>query len=672
MTPNQEDALYNFLENVTEPFTLDDVTEFIRMLEPRRDRNLATEIAALINSRNVAFRLDSYQWLSRRGCFESLSFVISPTKLELRNGILIPGHRCIPFANPVVMPHDYMFYWKGKPVPVTTTEGPPEEFYPYYCIFGEEYAPQYVARDNPENEAAFNSDPYEDPPEVSIHTLDMRAIYRGASFEPGDRFVVRTRDWKKGCFDLEKAGKDAWSQTDLYTWFEAAEGGFEDSFALLGPGASTEEQIAYAYWYGGKRMRELPAYSLEEFLYEKTGRVEIAPYGIESRFWFAGKDIPDNKGLEGIAVPPDRTIVENVLFEKTVPVSEYVILSYVRDALFRKETDIDQVLDRLVPKVIHLEEPEWDLLADYISGALDELGKNYSLFLDQGMGPLRQRVAELHTAVIELAVRLQKGEMDASWLPRHTFIVLSQIQGHAASLLEDLDTDEAPPESELEAMENSLDSMIETYDDIKEMIDSAMDNFRRNNLLIVRGGKDGIEDDFWWSVQISVSGLDVWRRAMLPGDCALEELHRVIQISMDWKNSYRHRFSIEIPGSMDRKLLDDKMKITHIRNQGITDLRYEYSNKWDIKVILLSSYRPGKGETIRCVAGDGAAPPEIIGGPLRFRRIIGALEGGSDMEKQAALHELGPDFVPGLFDMEKCNRGLNAPNAGDSTTEHPQ
>jgi hypothetical protein len=213
--------------------------------------------------------LDGRQWVSRRGCFENVPFVISPTKLELLNGILIPGHRCIPFANPAVLPNEYKFFWQGKEVPCTTTEGPPGEFYPYYYIFGEEYAPQYVARDNPENETAFNYDPYEDPPEVSIHTLDMRNIFREAAFVPGDRFVVRTKDWKEGHFELEKVGKSAWSQADLFAWFEAAEGGFEDSFALLGPGTSTEEQIAYAYWYGGKRIRELPAYSLEEFLYEK-------------------------------------------------------------------------------------------------------------------------------------------------------------------------------------------------------------------------------------------------------------------------------------------------------------------------------------------------------------------------------------------------------------------
>jgi len=102
------------------------------------------------------------------------------------------------------------------------------------------------------------------------------------------------------------------------------------------------------------------------------------------------------------------------------------------------------------------------------------------------------------------------------------------------------------------------------------------------------------------------------------------------------------------------------MRIDNAGSQGITELMYEYGTKWTIKVIVMSSYQPAKGESVRYVAGAGAAPPETIDGPLRFRRILGALENGSDTEKQAALHDLGPDFVPGHFDMEKCNRNLGS------------
>jgi hypothetical protein len=265
-------------------------------------------------------------------------------------------------------------------------------------------------------------------------------------------------------------------------------------------------------------------------------------------------------------------------------------------------------------------------------------------------------------SVSAVTAMLQKGDIDTSWLPRHTFIVLSQIQGHAASLLEDLDSDEAPPAIELEAMDNSLDSMVETFGDIKELIDNAMNDFRRNNLLLVRNksGKNDSAEDTWLIIQISISGTKVWRRVMLPGDCTLKDMHRLIQKCLSWNDSYQYRFSYEISGEADIKQLGDKTQIGELFEQDITEIRYEYGVKWLLKIIILSSYSPGKDETVRCAAGEGAAPPEIISGPLRFKKIITALENGSDEEKQAALHELGPDFVPGLFDKEQCNRNINA------------
>jgi hypothetical protein len=277
------------------------------------------------------------------------------------------------------------------------------------------------------------------------------------------------------------------------------------------------------------------------------------------------------------------------------------------------------------------------------------------------MGPIRQRVGELHTAVINLSVRLQKGEIDLSWLPKHTFIVLSQIQAHTASLMEDLDSDESPLEEELDAMDNSLDSMIETYEDVKELIDGALDSFRINNLTVIKGGSGVSRAESWRAIQISVSGTEVWRRVLSPETYSLRDLHRLIQASLDWRNNSPYQFSCEYSdGDRNRKRLADKKSIGELCDEGISELLYEYGPSWTIKIIILSPYQGRKDEVIRCVAGAGAAPPETVPGPLRFRRILSSLESGSDAEKQAARHELGPDFVPGLFDLEKCNCGINS------------
>ena len=671
MTPSQEEALYEFLDNTAGAFELDDVVSHIRKVEPKRINRLAVEAEAFINLRKLAFPSGIRRWVSRRGFFEPLTFVISPTRLELVNGILIPGHRCVPFANTNLLPQEYSFFWQGIAVPFTTTEGPPEELYPFYSIFGEEYAPQYVARDNSENEEAFNSDPYDDPPEVSVRTLDMRNIYRAASFVPGDRFAVRTLDWIAGSFELKKVGKDEWNEEDLHSWFCAAEEGFEDSFSKLGPASSTEEQIAYAYWYGGSRMRETPAYALEEFLYDKTDRIEITAYGIETRFWYAGREIPDRKELATENTRPDKTAIEEILHKLKIPASEYLIQSYIRDSLYREEGDANLIMERIVPVSVEIDNRDRKFLVEYIEGVLTEFRKFYSPFTDKAMGSVRSGMGELHTAVIDLAARLGKGDIDPSWLPRHTFIILSQIQNHTATVMEDLDSEESPPEAELEAMDGSLDSMIETYEDLKELIDEALNSFRRNKLAVIRpGSRAGTITERL--LQLSIGGIDVWRRLIVPESCTLGELHLIIQTVFGWRNSQDFQFSAGKAAEGNRGLLFQKgfdgflsrgmdlnTRIMTLEARNIIELLYQYGTKWIVQIMILSRYETPGNKPVRCVAGAGMAPPEFIGGPLKFRRVISALESGNDMERLGARQELGPEFISGEFDLEACNRSLN-------------
>jgi hypothetical protein len=268
------------------------------------------------------------------------------------------------------------------------------------------------------------------------------------------------------------------------------------------------------------------------------------------------------------------------------------------------------------------------------------------------MGPIRQRVGELHTAVIDIAARLSRGDEDPSWLPRHTFVVLSQIQTHAAGVMEDLDTDDPPPEEELEAMDNSLDSMIETYEDIRGLIEESLEGFRRNKLSLVRPGtSSGMRGE--WLLQFSIGGTEVWRRLIVSESCRLEELHRIIQTVFDWKNSQSHRFNAE-------KVLDTNPSLKELGDQGIVELLYEYGAKWTVRIMFLSRYETEEKKPARCVAGAGAAPPEFIGGPVRFRRFISALEGGNDAERQGAERELGRNFKPGNFDLDACNRNLRS------------
>jgi hypothetical protein len=664
MTSDQEEALYTFLDETDAAFTLKEAALAIwqkaRGKDSRRIGRVQAEIANLFNSRRAAFPINENKWLSRRGLFSGARFVITPTRVELLNGLLIPGHRCVPFANPCVPPQEYTFMWNGEPVSVSEVEGSPEEFYPFFSLYGEEFAPQYIAQENSGNELAYGADPFEDPPEVSIKTLDMRGIYREAGLVPGDSFIVTIEDWKACVFKLERVAAGAWKADSLNEWAAAAEDAFLESFKRLGPGVAIDEQIAWAYFYGDRRLLDVPAYSLEDFLYEKTDKIAITYFGIESRFWYAGKEIPDYRSLIGTKTQSDETATERLLFKYGVPVSEYVIHSYLRDAIYRGENDLERLLERVVPQSCGLGGWDKEYLASYITNTITELQEMYSVFTDQKAGPIRQTVCELHAAVIDLAARLFRESIDHSILPKHTFIVLSQIQIYTSGILEDLDVEEEPTEQELSAIENSAEDMLEIFDEMKDMIDKSRDTFRQTNLTLVRNDED--RSLAWRTAQISIGGTGVWRRLLLPQSFNLADVHRVILRIFSWSGLQPHKFTLDY--MKDGDLFDggdglkENITVRELAARYLNEINYEYGPRWNIKII----FSPCNDTNIKkpvCIAGENAAPPENIEGPLRFRRFILALETDNAHERTIALDELGENFDPEAFDINECNSRLD-------------
>jgi hypothetical protein len=298
------------------------------------------------------------------------------------------------------------------------------------------------------------------------------------------------------------------------------------------------------------------------------------------------------------------------------------------------------------------------------------------------MGPIRQRAGELHTAAIELSAKLLKGGIDPSWLPKHTFVVLSQIQSHAAEILEDLDQSEPMEQMELDAIDNSLDSMIETYEDLKKLTEDAMHSFRRNNFSVVKLDRKENADDNFITLQVSLGGTAIWRRITLPASSSLHDLHRIIKVLFSWEKD-KFRFTASRTGKSNtaagrRAILNAPIQaeetLDALDSKGTAELLYEYGTLWTLKILFLrgsfsvpeiseprikilpirknistQDFGEGTLSAIRCIAGEGAAPPPSMEGPLEYKKYLAAAKNRGDAQ-----------FDPDAFDAAECNRRLAA------------
>src|SRR3954463_2237410 len=116
----------------------------------------------------------------------------------------------------------------------------------------------------------------------------------------------------------------------------------------------------------------------------------------------------------------------------------------------------------------------------------------------------------------------------------------------------------------------------------------------------------------------------VRRRLQVPGDVDLAVLHEVVQSAMGWTNSHLHefeiagrRYGIPDPDWDGQEIVDEaRGKLFRLVKQGDRfGYLYDFGDNWahHLSVDKVVAAEPGVRYP-RCIAGEGACPPEDVGG----------------------------------------------------------
>ena len=188
----------------------------------------------------------------------------------------------------------------------------------------------------------------------------------------------------------------------------------------------------------------------------------------------------------------------------------------------------------------------------------------------------------------------------------------------------------------------------------------------------------------------------VWRRLTIPGDLDLGRLHDVLQAAMGWTDSHLHRFC---PGEKtydtpyfvtdfdlsegDEGTLEADARLDQVLREPGDTLTYEYDfgDGW-MHTLRLESTDPlpdppdaeaseaaeagSAAYPLVCLAGEGACPPEDVGGIYGYEDVAGWLRaGGSDdheFDNGLTADEMRrwlPDgWHPDEFDRDEVNAAL--------------
>lgn len=96
----------------------------------------------------------------------------------------------------------------------------------------------------------------------------------------------------------------------------------------------------------------------------------------------------------------------------------------------------------------------------------------------------------------------------------------------------------------------------------------------------------------------------IWRRALVPGEMTLAELHDVIQTAMGWTNTHLHEFEIDDvsygepdpEGELDEVADDAKVKLFRVAHEGgRIRYAYDFGDGWEHDVLVEKVASGGEG-----------------------------------------------------------------------------
>jgi len=158
----------------------------------------------------------------------------------------------------------------------------------------------------------------------------------------------------------------------------------------------------------------------------------------------------------------------------------------------------------------------------------------------------------------------------------------------------------------------------------------------------------------------------VWRRIEIRADATFWALHVALQNAMGWTDSHLHDFELpnadggeavwigmpDLEGDDYREIradFDERLDSwIHYEGEYLFH-NYDYGDGWRHRVVV-EAIEPAvpRARYPRCSAGERACPPEDVGGPGGYERLLEAL---ADPEHEA--HEEYRSWIGGGFDPER-------------------
>ena len=473
----------HFLRTYREPFTAKEMSRFLGQVGIRATVRQVTEY---LESDPLVFPLERKLFLTRAGAFTGQFFSFVPTPQEIAQKVIVPGDRCIPFADTEMLSCTLQFEYNGKLLPPKIFKTDCNQARDLFTLVGDEYASQYIAADPVNKPLHLAEQDFELPTYLSLTGVSIERLMQDCDFKYGDRLLCRVSNWDRGIIEVfplvtHKLNPMQVNFEDMerQQWNDILEKALLESFDRLGPCASMDEQLANVFYENRKKLCTTDCGSVHEFL-DASKKVAMELFGVETRLWRRGEDVPAvgkwnerdlEYGLDG-GVP---------LF--TLP--DYVIDCFIQDLLFEKKEDVSGLVKKIIPHSMEISREEEELFTLQIMHRNAILRKKYNWFADFSRGSLRHRALDLYSKVGSLVYDVDCASDKLGEMPQQELVTLSQLFTHISRMLEALSCQNESIDEDEYAMQISLEGMEYNFEDIRIPLMTAIERLQNDRWKVI-------------------------------------------------------------------------------------------------------------------------------------------------------------------------------------------
>lgn len=439
-----------------------------KALGAARSDALRRRLERFIESDNTFFHDRKWNCIKRQAFFSGREFIITPDEWEIREGVLFPGHRFIPFVSGEVFPSEIALNIDGKAAKMRKLTLPLGQIFHYHLLLGSEQIFDFLIGEDPAN--AHLAKHTSSGEAVSLEVFDLSGFYKEHGFTHGDAICCKVEDYNSGSVSAHFLPADERSFKARKARISALDEAIKTVWEEFRDYPDIPEQLAWAEYYCATEVNSTGA-SIDEFIASST-MVELRADGDH-----AVLSIREENNDSGEVVLPEGLSISNAALDDPmkllsgngVPLTEAELDAFMLDAINKRESDIDGVYSRIFAhrELDIADDAQQAVLLNYLEERFENLQENYNRADDEPKAELRADLLEAVQNRLEYLAYL--GSLDRD-INKEESAGLKKLAGISTKLNEALkllnNPAFTPDEIELEHLATLVDAGLDEQEEL--------------------------------------------------------------------------------------------------------------------------------------------------------------------------------------------------------------